>query len=94
MQRLEIRCLCDQMNKVVTHVSTRPDFTIDPELQRLIQPVTNTAQGVVDLAHPHAPPFALSFLRGRIRSKTKRFVLSCYLLPRYSQVIVAVVDAF
>jgi hypothetical protein len=24
------------------------------ELQRLTQPVTNAAQGVVDLAHPHA----------------------------------------
>ena len=34
----------------------------------------------------------LSFLRGRIRSKT-RFVLSYYLLPWYSQVIVAVGNA-
>ena len=63
MQRLEIRRLRDQMSKVVTHVSTRPDFTIDPELQRLIQPVTNTAQ-----ASPISPirtrPVVSPFLRG------------------------------
>ena len=63
MQRLEIRRLRDQMSKVVTHVSTRPDFTIDPELQRLIQPVTNAAQ-----ASPISPirtrPGASPFVRG------------------------------